>query len=449
MKKLFFILALQLILMALFNACSSDATDNEITVGKEGQLSVVTRSSGDGTEVSYPLIVYIFKDGTCCAVKTIEKAEDNAGISLASGDYSVYAIGGVGNYVLPDEETATTSSVLEFDPDKSQTHGDLMVAQGDVTITAGQNSTLDFTMERKVMQVDNIKMENIPTDATQVSITISSLYKSIKIDGSYSDETTSYTLNLIKQEDGTTWSATPNVLLLPSDDSKITVNITIGSTSKTYTYSGTEKLVANSHFNITAVYQEQKLNMAFTGVAWDGTKEMNFYLTDNVDSNIDNNDDDDTETTTTTFKVGELYKNCYIFEVNEDKKIAKVLSPNECVPGSDVNIEYLTTNELIITNVDAKISSCAVEGITGWRVMTSSEAQILHDNFSTINSALGEAGITQLSTASEYKCTYYVDDISDDGIHEYKKCDLHASTFKVVANPKNETILRPVAEISF
>ena len=175
--------------------------------------------------------------------------------------------------------------------------------------------------------------------------------------------------------------------------------------------------------------------MKFTGAIWGDDKLIDFSL-------ADDNPNPGTSTGTQSFKVGDFYKGCYVFEVDENERIAKVLSSIEKVPtpSDSKKTIYTSTNAEITEILNGELASWTVEGVTAaWRVINVDEAKILHDNYTTINAALTNQNATTLSTV-----TYYVNDNQ-----EYKKCELKAKTFKVVANPKNETILRPIAEISF
>ncbi len=433
MKKSLATLLFMMLNIALFSACNSNVDDEDDVKANSGSLSVSTRTPNANEKVSYPLVIYVFNGSKCCAKELVQSENENFAIALPAGNYSVYTIGGVSSedYALPTKEDATTESLLKKSDD-TQPHGDLMVAcNKNIGIVAGKSQALDLKMERKVMQLDKIEMKNIPNEAEKVTVTISALYNGIHIDGSYSEEKTStYNIELTKQEDGTTWKTTPNACLLPSDETSIQVELKIGETTKSFSYSGKDKFVANSHFSITATYQAQKLEMKFTGAVWGEDKEIDFNLVDN--------DNTGGTTGTQSFKVGEFYNGCYIFEVDETNRIAKVISAIEKVPSSSKDIEQLTNAE-ITEILNAELSSWTTGNITNWRVMNVDEAKIIHDNYSAINTALSNQSMTSFS-----KDTYYVNDNQ-----EYRKCNLSATTFKVVSFPQKTTILRPIAEINF
>lgn len=432
MKRLIIVLS-ALFSIILFGACNSNELEDEVVDANTGTFTVRTRSTGTEAKVSYPLVLYVFNASKCCVAQSVQSESENVVMSLPAGEYTIYAIGGVDNLSLPEIDNAQSTSLLEL-KSAGQAYGDLMAAHNSVSVVAGKSQDVNLQMERKVMQLDKVEMKNMPHATEQVSIVISSLHSGIKIDGSYSDNKDySYELQLVKQEDGTTWSVTPSAFLLPSDETTVSVKMKIGETEKTFAYTGSDKFVANSHFTITATYQFQKLEMRFTGAVWGNDKQIDFNLVD---------DNPETSTSTQSFKVGDFYKGCYVFEVDENERIAKVLSSIEKVPAPSApkkTIESSTDAE-ITEILNGELALWTVEGVTvAWRVMNVAEAEILHDNYTTINTALANQNATTLSTN-----TYYVNDNQ-----EYKKCELKAKTFKPVANPKNETILRPIAEIPF
>lgn len=420
----------------LFGACNSNELEEEAVDANTGTFTVRTRTTGTEPKVSYPLVLYVFNASRCCATQSVQSESENVVMSLPAGEYNIYAIGGVDNLSLPEMANAQSTSLLNLKSAGQEAYGDLMAAYSSVSVVAGKSQEVDLKMDRKVMQLDKVEMKNIPRGTEQVSIVISSLHSGIKIDGSYSDNKDySYKLELVKQKDNTTWLATPSAFLLPSDETSVSVKMKIGETEKTFAYTGSDKFVANSHFTITATYQSKKMEMKFTGAVWGEGKQIDFSL-------VDDNPNPGTSTGSQIFKVGDFYKGCYVFEVDENERIAKVLSSIEKVPApsdSKKTIE-LSTDAEITEILNSELASWTIEGLAvQWRVMNKDEAQILHDNYTTINTALTNQNATTLSTV-----TYYVNDNQ-----EYKKCELKAKTFKVVANPKNETILRPIAEISF
>ena len=163
-------------------------------------LQVRTRTIDEGTEVSFPVNVYVFKGEKCVALQTLTDENHPLSIALTEGDYSVYAIGGASaeNYILPSQEDATPSMAIALQAGKS--HGDLMAAKSNVTLVDGGTNTLTLALERKVMLLQNVTLNNIPSAATAVSVTISPLWQQLE-GTTYTGEEGTTTIALTKQSD--------------------------------------------------------------------------------------------------------------------------------------------------------------------------------------------------------------------------------------------------------
>ena len=83
-------------------------------------------------------------------------------------------------------------------------------------------------------------------------MTIAPLWQSLTIGGTYSTTNGSSTITLTKQEDGRTWRNSGSTYLLPpcSQPASVSVNITMGGTTKTYTYNTSGELEAGYKINI-------------------------------------------------------------------------------------------------------------------------------------------------------------------------------------------------------
>ena len=259
---------LSLIVSALavlgLTACEKGLED-ETAVSPTGQvgnsvLQVRTRSGGSGSEatVAYPVTVYVFAGEECRAVQTIGDEGQTLNIALTEGTYSVYAVGGASaeDYVLPSADEATVTSAIALREGKA--HGDLMAAMATATLTDGGTNTVTLGMARRMMLIQDVVLRKIPTAATAVSVTIAPLWQSVTVGGGFAVASSSHTIALTRQEDGRTWqNATSAYLLPPSNQpASVSVNITIGSTTKTYTYSTNNELEAGYKINIEGTYTE-------------------------------------------------------------------------------------------------------------------------------------------------------------------------------------------------
>ena len=187
--------------------------------------------------MSYPVTVYVFQGDECRDVQTIGDEGQALIIPLTEGTYSVYAIGGASddNYVLPDASDALTSSAIALR--EGHEHSDLMAASVTATLVDGGTNTVTLGMTRKTLLIQDVTIKKVPTAATAVSVTIAPLWQSLTVGGTFSGTAGSCTISLTKQEDGRTWQNAASAYLLPpsSQPASVSVNITIGGTTKTYT----------------------------------------------------------------------------------------------------------------------------------------------------------------------------------------------------------------------
>ena len=274
-------------------ACEKGLTDDIGDVGNgqvtNAMLQVRTRSgggSGDEATVAYPVQVYVFQGDECRAVQTIGDEGQTLNIALTEGTYTVYAVGGAStaDYVLPTQGEGTSTSAITLKEGKA--HGDLMAATATATLVDGGTNTVTLGLQRKTMLIQNIEIKKVPTAATAVSVTIAPLWQSLTVSGNFSTAGASRTIALTRQSDGRTWLSTTDVHLLPpsSQPASVSVNITIGGATKTYTYSTSDQLEAGYKINIDGTYTEAvgvTLSGTITGAEWLGERTIRFDFDEN------------------------------------------------------------------------------------------------------------------------------------------------------------------------
>ena len=249
---------------------------------KNSVLQVRTRgASADGATVAYPVAVYVFEGDKCKTSQTIGDEGQTQNIALTEGTYSVYAVGGVSSsdYVLPSVSDALTSSAIALQEGKVL--ADLMTASATVTLVDGGTNTVTLSMARKTMQIQDVTIKKLPSVATAVTVTIAPLWQSLTIGGTYSTTNGSSTITLTKQEDGRTWRNSGSAYLLPpsSQPASVSVNITVGGTTKTYTYNTSGEMEAGYKINIDGTYTEAvgvNLTGTITGATWLGERTISF-----------------------------------------------------------------------------------------------------------------------------------------------------------------------------
>lgn len=434
MKKIM-ILAMAAAMMA---ACSKDATE-EMLGGESGNgaaknalLQVTTRAAGDDeATVSYPVQVYVFQGEECKAVQTIGDAGQTLNIALTEGTYSVYAIGGASStdYSLPTKDDATTTTALTLKDGKALT--DLMAATATATLVDGGTNTVTLGLARKVMMIQDIEIKKIPTAATAVSVTFAPLWQNITVGANYAGTTGSSTIALAKQSDGRTWKNTASAYLLPpsSQPASVSVNITIGGATKTYTYSTSDQLEAGYKINIDGTYTEAvgvALTGTITGATWLGERTISFTFDENGanGTNGNNEPDPNNNTAATDYPAaGSTYQGCYVLaaDVADDGQSAELtlLSPSETV---------CVGTEAAVTAALATLGTAAV---SGWELPTKSQMQLVEAKLLSDDASLSGA--------------FYLFRKSDNGIGYHK---LGGTSWATVPTTTTAYRLRPVALVT-
>ena len=391
-------------------ACEKTLVDDIADVGsgqvENSVLQVRTRaggSPGDEATVTYPVTVYVFQGEECQAVQTIGDEGQTLNIPLVEGTYSVYAVGGASStdYVLLTKDDATTTTAITLRD--GHAHGDLMAASATVTLIDGGTNTVTLGMQRKTMLIQDVTIKKIPTAATAVSVTIAPLWQSLTVGGTYSTTNGSSTIALTRQEDGRTWQNATSAYLLPpcSQPASVSVNITIGGTTKTYTYSCSDQLEAGYKINIDGTYTEAigvNLTGTITGAMWLGERTISFEFDENGSSAADDgnggdNGNNDTPGNAEGFPaVGSTYQGCYVLKsiVADDGQSAELtlLSPNETTIGKAYNdVSFIGHPEVLEALIDEKLAEADVDGISDWRLPTYNELNSIYASLDAINEA--------------------------------------------------------------
>lgn len=357
-----------------------DGMSSDFGQVKNSLLQVRTRaaSSGNETTVAYPLQVYVFQGDECKAAQTIGDDGQTLNIPLTEGTYTVYAVGGASStdYVIPTASDALSTSALALR--EGHNHGDLMAASATATLVDGGTNTVTLGLTRKTMLIQNIEIKKVPTAATAVTVTIAPLWQSLTVSGGFSTTSASRTIALTKQEDNRTWLSTTDVHLLPpsSQPASVSVNITIGGSTKTYTYSTSDQLEAGYKINIDGTYTEAvgvTLTGTITGATWLGERTISFDFDENGSSASENNPSSGNNNPSNFPAAGDTYEGCYVLAstVAGDGESAELtlLSPNEKYYAnvSGITLEYLQT----------KAAEQGTDNISDWRPMTRSEVELL------------------------------------------------------------------------
>jgi len=316
-------------------------------------------------------------------------------------------------------------------------HGDLMAATATATLVDGGTNTVTLGMTRKTMLIQSVAIKQVPTAATAVSVTIAPLWEALTVGGSFATASASTTIALTKQSDNRTWTlageTAKHVLPPSSQPVSVSVNITVGGVTKTYTYSCSDQLEAGYKINIDGTYTEAvgvNLTGTITGATWLGERTISFEFNESGSSATDDGGNtvvDGSAVDNADFPaVGSTYQGCYVLAVNDADDYAEVtlLSPTELTGIYDANTTTMQSN------IDAALATVTSGDISGWEVPTTTEAHLIYD----AREAIGNL------TANNYLCH------NNGSYRAFKPSDAAFSAMS--SNIKASTVLRPVVTIT-
>ena len=450
MKKIM-ILAMAAMVMA---ACSDDVLEERASenanVAANSLLQVRTRGTGDEATISYPVQVYVFQgEGSggsgaeCLAVQAIGDAGQALNIALTEGTYSVYAVGGASSsdFTLPAKDEATTSTVIALKEGRTLT--DLMAASATATLVDGGSNTVTLGLQRKTMLIQDITISKIPSAATAVSVTIAPLWQSLTVCGGFATASSSTTIALTKQSDGRTWkNSAGSVFLLPpsSQPASISVNITVGGATNTYTYSTSDQLEAGYKINISGTYTEAvgvNLTGTITGATWLGERTISFTFDESGSTAVNtgsgsgeaNGGSGGSEAGSAAANVpavGDTYLGCYVLAVDDAEDHAEVL----VVAPADITGTFYGSGA--DNAVATALGTVTVDGISGWEVPDRDQASLI---FNARGSIGGLTHNSYLCLNNGYKCFFVGGGAT-------------AFTPTYSPNDQTDTALRPVATVT-
>ena len=375
-----------LLLLAAMTLFSCEKFSDDENLGDaEANSTLVIRTRAamaqvdEDAKVSYPVNVYVFNSSDACvAVETIASDADEMKLALPEGSYHVYAIAGADaeNYELPTKDNATKESVIALKADRQ--HGDLMTADNAVTLAYGEENTLTLSLERKVMMLENVTINNVPGSVTAVSVTVSPLYENLLLDGTCSGNEGSYTLNLTREGETGTWKNDAGVYLLAAASTPATVKVTFSVNDKptSYSYSCTEKLAANYKVNISGTYSSDGVEMKgqIIGETWEGTTNVVFNFdgsgsTEAVEPGGD--EEPGGEVTGDAPVAGTIYKGCYVLRV--EGNVATLMTLKMC---KKLTFDESSLESVINENIKSLTEDLDIEA--DWRLPNKEEMDYVY-----------------------------------------------------------------------
>ena len=148
-------------------------------------LSLRTRTPGSPSQIRYYLSRLTMGTGpsvTSCAENVTLGTGPNVTFStLPPGDYHIYAVGSddLSAFTLPSAEEASDTALIT--PTTAYPSHDLLLADTLITLTAGDNATIDITFHRALLRLDTVTLHQVPNDATAASLTLSPLHANLTL----------------------------------------------------------------------------------------------------------------------------------------------------------------------------------------------------------------------------------------------------------------------------
>lgn len=403
--------------------------ESSVADDEPSKLFISTRAAaandgGDADgEISYPVNVYVFdEDGACVATKSIESSEEPLELNVPAGDYDVYAVAGADgeDYNLPSKSDAATDATVELKD--GHAHGDLMTANGSVTMAFGEENKLTLELARKVMMLESINIEKVPENVTAVSVTLSPLRENLLLNGDYEGSNGVFETDLQKASDGTTWKSSKEVYLLEAaGPATVKVSFTVKDEVKTYSFECSDELKANHKININGTFGEGNLKMEgiMTGATWDSPVDIPLDFSDGESSTTTPGDDTTNKGTGEIPSVGSLYKGCYVLK-SEDTGSKTVVTLMSTETINALAYEYDEKNKKtdqasMEAAINETFKSWEVEGGPDLRLPTLDELLYVAKNLDFINSKLDEYEKSkfEIETPSSGRLTYFY--LTEDG----------------------------------
>lgn len=276
MKQIFTFTASALLLASCQQIDLGDKISSVVAQDDTYSVLVTSKSGDSNVDIPMPLTIYaVNTDGLVEKRASVtEEGATSVNLSLVSGDYTFYAIAGAdaGNDDVPENNMVTAENGYFTKP----------VMRCTKNATVDDETELPLTLSYAVAAVD-FTLNNISSDVKAVSVKLGALRESMNLAGEYAGTTTA-TLDLTKQSDGTTWKSAV-AYVFPSVSAPTTLTITqimTDDTKQSYTASYNAKLLAGTpyHFKGTGTsISNHDLTVNVTAEAWDNAIDEELVLT--------------------------------------------------------------------------------------------------------------------------------------------------------------------------
>lgn len=377
--------------ICLFAVGCQQLSDDVLAEDEKGTLKVKTRSAAGG-EVAYPLTLYVFSsDGDCVDTQLIENGDETVQLRLAKGDYRVVAVSSC--------KDAYVASTIEDWEDVVELPGDggadipLVMGKADVKIGTDTKGKLEIVLTNAVTSID-VALSAIPSDVTEVVVTMSSFYSSVNLKGEYVGA--DYSLRLPCSLDTSTRWSTKTRYLFPGSGEETVLSIWMkkkNGEEATYGYTWKGSPESNQPYHLQGNYSDGLiLNGSFIWTAWNEAKDVEFQfgaVSSSAEEDTEDKDEPDVDLSGLP-EIGSIWNGTIMADIIEADE-----------SGADVLLLSLDEWDATVSQVDDVIFGYTINGISDWRLPTHEEAATLRSKFS------GDARVELNERIAEYDPELY------------------------------------------
>ena len=276
MKQIFTFTASALLLASCQQIDLGDKISSVVAQDDTYSVKITSKSGDSNVDIPSPLTIYaVNADGLVQKRASVtEEGATSVNLSLVSGDDTFYAIAGAdaGNDDVPENNMVTAENGYFTKP----------VMRCTKNTTVDDETELPLTLSYAVAAVD-FTLNNVSSDVKAVSVKLGALRESMNLAGEYAGTTTA-TLDLTKQSDGTTWKSAV-AYVFPSVSAPTTLTITqtmTDDTKQSYTASYNAKLLAGTPYHFSgagANVTNNELTVTVTSEGWGDAIDEELVLT--------------------------------------------------------------------------------------------------------------------------------------------------------------------------
>lgn len=350
-------------------SCYSSAEDSEDEVIAESArqtVRVVTRASSNSA-LTYPVQVYALDvNGVEKAHQTLTSDSDKLNLSLAQGTYRIVAY--CGDLVMPAAGYGTSP---------------VMFGSADAVV-GSQPVTVNLLLSYQVCSL-NVSLSNIPDDASAVTMSVSSQYTRLSLDGSFSHPQV-VTLPLTQASD--VWS-TGTCYVMPGSGQQTSFSISVVTPSgqQTFGYTYGAALRVATPYNMVGNYEagEGQITGLLSTGSWNPSVDIHFSFGEGASNEVETPTDDATVS---------LDGHVIAFADTTDTQYTYVL-----ISLADYTKVHSYSGDA--TEAATLATSYNENGLMGWRIPTEDEAKRLKSQYygsslTALNTQITSAGGTAI-----------------------------------------------------